>query len=98
MAGKRVGPAEIESVLTAHPAVAEVAAVGVPEQIKGEAIYCFWVPVSGAASTPEACEELAQLVADELGRPFRPGLVRPVAALPRTRSAKTLRRAPADGS
>src|SRR5437879_10749303 len=52
IAGKRLGPAEVESILVAHPAVTEAAAIGVPDEIKGEALVCFCVlkkPVSEAA-------------------------------------------------
>lgn len=94
VAGKRVGPAEIEGILTSHPAVAEAAAVGVPDETKGEAIWCYWVAADGDHGDAVAVSsQLATLVADELGRPFRPALVRRVTALPKTRSAKILRRA-----
>jgi acetyl-CoA synthetase len=92
VAGKRLGPAEVESVLVAHPAVAEAAAVGVPDAVKGEAVWTFWVPVGGSAQE-DISPELAELVAHELGRPFKPSRVVCVPALPKTRSAKILRRA-----
>src|SRR5262249_25668052 len=85
VAGKRLGPAEVESVLVSHPAVAEAAAVGVPDELKGEALWCFWVPAS--ADGGDVSGELRRLVAGELGRPFAPTRVVRVAALPRTRSA-----------
>jgi acetyl-CoA synthetase len=88
VAGKRLGPAEVESVLVAHPAVSEAAVVGVPDETKGEAVWCF---VVAQESGLEA--ELAELVAHELGRPFKPSRVVLVDALPKTRSAKILRRA-----
>jgi acetyl-CoA synthetase len=91
VAGKRLGPAEVESVLVGHPAVAEAAAVGVPDDISGEVVWCFWVPVDTGG--PDVGEDLLGLVAHELGRPFRPARVLRVPALPRTRSAKILRRA-----
>lgn len=91
VAGKRLGPAEVEGVLVGHPAVAEAAAVGVPDDVSGEAVWCFWVPV--AADGPDVGEELRDLVAHALGRPFRPARAVRVPALPRTRSAKILRRA-----
>ncbi|MEW6581732.1 MAG: AMP-binding protein [Actinomycetota bacterium] len=91
IAGKRLGPAEVESVLVGHPAVAEAAAVGVPHDVTGEAVWCFWTPVDPAG--PDVGPELAERVAHELGRPFRPARVLRVPALPRTRSAKILRRA-----
>ena len=91
VAGKRLGPAEVESVLVSHPAVAEAAVVGVPDETKGEAVWCFVVAPADGASDLEA--ELAELVAHELGRPFKPSRVLVVDALPKTRSAKILRRA-----
>jgi acetyl-CoA synthetase len=90
VAGKRLGPAEVESVLVSHPAVSESAAVGVPDATKGEAIWCFCVCANG---DEEIAEELRELVARELGRPFKPSRVVFVEALPKTRSAKILRRA-----
>ena len=91
VAGKRLGPAEVESVLVSHPAVAESAVVGVPDKTKGEAIWCFCVVSDGAGDG--VAEELRELVATELGRPFKPSRVVFVDALPKTRSAKILRRA-----
>jgi acetyl-CoA synthetase len=90
VAGKRLGPAEVESVLASHPRVAESAVVGVPDETKGEAVWCFVVAIDGSDDLPA---ELTQLVADELGRPFKPSRVVVVDALPKTRSAKILRRA-----
>jgi acetyl-CoA synthetase len=90
VAGKRLGPAEVESVLVSHSAVSEAAVVGVPDETKGEAVWCF-VVAPGAGD--DLAEELAQLVASELGRPFKPSRVVLVDALPKTRSAKILRRA-----
>jgi acetyl-CoA synthetase len=86
-----LAPAEVEAVLIGHPAVAEAAAVGVPDDTKGEAVWAFWVPRAGEFADVSA--ELRALVADELGKPFAPSLVRPVAQLPKTRSAKIMRRA-----
>lgn len=91
VAGKRLGPAEVESILVGHPAVAEAATVGVPHETKGEAVWCFWVPVDGEGE--DVSDELALRVADELGRPFKPSRIVRVEALPKTRSAKILRRA-----
>jgi acetyl-CoA synthetase len=88
VAGKRLGPAEVESVLVAHPAVSEAAVVGVPDETKGEAVWCFVVSQENGIEA-----ELAELVAHELGRPFKPSRVVIVEALPKTRSAKILRRA-----
>ncbi|WP_067650401.1 AMP-binding protein [Nocardia harenae] len=92
IAGKRLAPAEVESVLTTHPAVAEAAAVGVPDPKKGESVWVFWVPRPGA-DTEGVSDELRLLVATGVGKPFAPAAVWPVRALPKTRSAKILRRA-----
>jgi len=91
VAGKRLGPAEVESVLVSHPSVAESAVVGVPHETKGEAIWCFCV--LGDGDTDGVAEALGELVAKELGRPFKPSRIVFVEALPKTRSAKILRRA-----
>ena len=91
VAGKRLGPAEVESILVGHEAVAEAAVVGVPDETKGEAVWCFWVPTDPGGDDVSA--ELAERVAHELGRPFKPSRVVRVPALPKTRSAKILRRA-----
>jgi acetyl-CoA synthetase len=91
VAGKRVGPAEVESVLVAHDAVAEAAAIGVPDPSKGEAIWCFWTPTGG--NHGDVSDELATQVGEQLGKPFTPSRVMRVDALPKTRSAKILRRA-----
>jgi acetyl-CoA synthetase len=93
IAGKRLGPAEVESVLAGHPAVAESAAVGIPHEVKGETIWCFVVPRPEADSTGELATELADLVAEHLGKAFRPSRVVFVPELPKTRSAKIVRRA-----
>jgi len=90
IAGKRVGPAEIESAAVAHPAVAEAAAVGVPHEVKGEVAWVFCVLVPGRSASED---EVAQLVAAELGKAFAPERVVFVPALPKTRSAKIVRRA-----
>jgi acetyl-CoA synthetase len=93
VAGKRLGPAEVESVLVGHEAVTEAAVVGVPDETKGEAVWCFVVAPAPAGADGELASELAELVARELGRPFKPSRVVLVDALPKTRSAKILRRA-----
>lgn len=87
--GQRIGPAEAESALTALPEVAEAAAIALPHELKGEAMWCFVVPAGGALPT-EAL--LADAVAAALGKPFRPEHVFVVRDLPRTRSQKILRR------
>jgi acetyl-CoA synthetase len=90
IAGKRIGPAEIESAAVAHPAVSEAAAVGVPHEVKGEVAWVFCVLAPGASASED---EVAALVAAELGKAFVPDRVVFVPALPKTRSAKIVRRA-----
>src|SRR5881409_388306 len=92
VAGKRVGPAEVESAATAHAAVFEAAAIGVPHALKGEAIVVFVVLRSGHGATDVLAGEIMDKVAASLGRPLRPEVVRFVTDLPRTRNAKILRR------
>ena len=93
VAGKRLGPAEVESALADHPAVAESAAVGVPDEIKGEAIWCFVVTKPGSEDGEGLAGELVALVSDRLGKSFKPSRVVFVDELPKTRSAKIMRRA-----
>ena len=92
IAGKRLGPAEVESVLVAHPAVAESAAIGVPDDIKGEAIVCFVVLKAGVTPSEALRGELADHVARGMGKPLRPSRVLFTRDLPKTRSAKIMRR------
>jgi acetyl-CoA synthetase len=93
IAGKRIGPAELESAVVAHPAVAEAAAVGVPHEVKGEVAWVFCVPARGHDPSEELAAEVAERAAAELGRAFKPDRVVFVSALPKTRSAKIVRRA-----
>jgi acetyl-CoA synthetase len=93
VAGRRLGPAEVESVLASHIAVVESAAVAVPHEVKGETIWCFVVVKPGFERTDELSTELCGVVADQLGKAFAPSKVLFVDELPRTRSAKIVRRA-----
>jgi acetyl-CoA synthetase len=93
VAGKRLGPAEVESVLVSHPAVVEAAAVGIPDELKGEALWGFVVLAPGVQPGEGLRAELSGLVADRLGKSFKPSAIRFTAALPKTRNAKVLRRA-----
>ena len=93
VAGKRVAPAEIESVLAVDPAVAESAVIGVPDPAKGEALWAFWVGRADRDDDETVGHRLRQLVANEIGKPFAPSHVVRVDQLPKTRSAKILRRA-----
>jgi acetyl-CoA synthetase len=92
IAGKRLGPAEVESILVGHPKVAEAAAIGVPDELKGEVLVCFVILRPNQKATPELSRELQDLVADALGKPLRPKAIHFVGDLPRTRNAKILRR------
>src|SRR5205814_1274384 len=90
IAGKRVGPAELESAAIGSGVVAEAAAVGVPHEVKGEVAWIFCVPAPGAE--PDEAR-VAAAVAAALGKAFRPERIVWVGALPKTRSAKIVRRA-----
>jgi acetyl-CoA synthetase len=93
IAGKRLGPAEVESALTDHAAVAEAAAVGVPHPVKGESVWCFVIPKPGRSLDEKLEKELKAIVAEQLGKAFTPDRIVFVDELPKTRSAKILRRA-----
>ena len=92
IAGKRLGPAEVESVLVEHPAVVEAAAIGVPDELKGQALVCFCVLRPGDEPSAALADELEGLVAARLGKPLRPAAVKFVRDLPKTRNAKVMRR------
>ena len=92
IAGKRLGPAEVESVLVGNPAVAEAAAIGVPDELKGEVLVCFVILRPNQVASDKLAMELEDLVATALGKPLRPKAIHFVADLPRTRNAKILRR------
>jgi acetyl-CoA synthetase len=91
VAGKRVGPAEVESAAVGHPAVAEAAAVGVPDELKGEALLLFAVLRPAHEPTEGLRQEIAAQVVRALGPTLRP-TVRFAAEIPKTRNAKVLRR------
>ena len=92
VAGKRVGPAEVESAAVGHPAVVEAAAVGLPHDVKGESIAVFAVLRRGETDSPELRASIAAAVVGELGKALRPDLVEVLPALPKTRSGKVMRR------
>jgi acetyl-CoA synthetase len=93
VAGKRLGPAELESAVVAHPAVVEAAAVGIPHDVKGEVPWVFCVLVPGVEPTAALAAEVAAAAADALGRSFEPERIVFVPGLPKTRTAKIVRRA-----
>jgi len=92
VAGRRTGPAEIEAALIEHPAVSEAATIGVPDEIKGEDIVCF--VVLRTTYEPDEClrEELKAQVVKIMGKTLKPRDVKFVKDLPKTRSAKIVRR------
>jgi acetyl-CoA synthetase len=92
VAGKRVGPAEVESAAVSHPAVLEAAAIGVPHEVKGEVVVVLVVLRPGIVGDPGVTESIAATVASQLGKPLRPERVAAVPALPKTRSGKVMRR------
>ncbi len=92
VAGKRVGPAEVEAAACGHPAVVEAAAIGVPDEMKGEAVVVLVVLRPGVAADADLTGEIAERVVRDLGKPLRPAAVIAVPELPRTRSGKIMRR------
>jgi acetyl-CoA synthetase len=93
IAGKRIGPAEFESAAVGHPAVAEACAIGVPDDVKGEVCWIYLVARHGADATDETLAEVRAQVSHELGKAFAPARLAWVEGLPKTRSAKIVRRA-----
>lgn len=92
VSGYRLGTAEIESALVSHPAVAEAAAIGLPHEVKGNAIYCYVILRSGYEKTDKLLEELRLHVGHEVGPIAKPEQVEVVDQLPKTRSGKIMRR------
>jgi acetyl-CoA synthetase len=90
IAGKRIGPAELESAAVGSGVVAEAAAVGIPHEVKGEVAWIFCVAKPGVEADTT---RVAQAVSDELGKAFKPERIVWVSSLPKTRSAKIVRRA-----
>ncbi len=94
VAGKRVGPAEIESLLVADERIEEAAVIGVPDKIKGTAMVAFCV-LAGNADEPSAIrleKELKASIANDMGKPLQPKQIRFVSALCKTRNGKVMRR------
>jgi acetyl-CoA synthetase len=92
VAGKRIGPAEIESAAVAHGAIQEAAAIGIPHDVKGESLVVFAVLRPGCEASPALAEEVRQSISHQLGASMRPEAVHFVSDLPRTRNAKIMRR------
>ncbi len=92
VSGHRLGTAEIESALVAHPKVAEAAVVGYPHDIKGTGIYAYVTLVAGGQPTDALRGELVLWVRKEIGALAAPDLLQWAPALPKTRSGKIMRR------
>jgi len=92
IAGKRVGPAEVEAAATAHPAVVEAAAIGVPHAVKGESIVVVCTIRRGETDDQDLRAAIGRRVVQDLGKTLRPEAVAVVPALPKTRSGKIMRR------
>ena len=92
VSGHRMGTAEIESALVAHPLVSESAVVGYPHKIKGQGIYAFVTLMVGKNSTPELTQELEAWVRKEIGPIAKPDYIQWSPNLPKTRSGKIMRR------
>ena len=92
VSGHRMGTAEVESALVAHPKVAEAAVVGYPHEIKGQGIYAYVTLVAGEEPTEELRKELVNWVRKEIGPIASPDLIQWSPGLPKTRSGKIMRR------
>jgi acetyl-CoA synthetase len=92
VSGHRMGTAEVESALVAHPKVAEAAVVGYPHDIKGQGIYAYVTLIAGEQPTEELRRELAQWVRKQIGPIATPDLIQWAPGLPKTRSGKIMRR------
>jgi acetyl-CoA synthetase len=92
VSGYRLGTAEIESALVSHPAVAEAAAIGLPHEVKGNAIHAYCLLRAGYTPSEALAEELRQHVAQHLGPIAKPEKIEFVTSLPKTRSGKIMRR------
>ncbi len=92
VSGYRLGTAEIESALVSHSSVAEAAAIGLPHEVKGNAIYAYVILKNGIAKSTTLVEELRQHVSHEVGPIAKPEHIEIVESLPKTRSGKIMRR------
>jgi acetyl-CoA synthetase len=92
VSGYRLGTAEVESAIVSHPAIAEAAVIGLPHEIKGQAIHCYCLLRQGFTASPDLEEEVRNHVATHLGPIVKPEKVNFVDALPKTRSGKIMRR------
>ncbi|WP_255167942.1 AMP-binding protein [Natrononativus amylolyticus] len=93
VAGRKVGPAEVEGALIDHPAVNQAAAVGAPDETTGTAVVAYAILEAGADESEDLRAELREQVGEELGKPFRPREILFVDEFPKTQSGKIIRRA-----
>ncbi len=92
IAGKRLGPAEVESILVRHESIVEAAAIGAPHEVKGSELILFAVPAPGVERGEALRRELHEMVVAEMGRALAPKAILFVDDLPKTRNAKVMRR------
>jgi acetyl-CoA synthetase len=92
IAGKRLGPAEVESILVGHPSVIEAGAIGIPHEIKGSELVLFCILTPGAKANDTLRDQLKEMVVKEMGKPLAPKEILFVSDLPKTRNAKVMRR------
>jgi acetyl-CoA synthetase len=92
IAGKRLGPAEVESILVRHESIVEAAAIGVPHEVKGSELVLFAVTKPGVEGSVALRQELYEMVVSEMGKPLAPKSILFVSDLPKTRNAKVMRR------
>ncbi|HNS87726.1 MAG TPA: AMP-binding protein, partial [Parvularculaceae bacterium] len=92
VSGHRIGTAEVESALVAHPEVAEAAVVGYPHDVKGQGIYCYVTLMQGSAPSEKLEGELVGYVRNEIGAIAKPDVIQFAPGLPKTRSGKIMRR------
>ncbi|MCQ3938857.1 MAG: AMP-dependent synthetase [Chloroflexi bacterium] len=92
IAGKRLGPAEVESILVRHDSIVEAAAIGVPHEVKGSELVLFAVTRPGVERSEALRRELHEMVVAEMGKPLAPKAILFVSDLPKTRNAKVMRR------
>ncbi|QQK80519.1 AMP-binding protein [Salicibibacter cibi] len=88
IAGKRLGPAEVESIIVDHPAVLESAVIGVPDDVKGEAPVCFVVLNQGNEATKALMDELIEMISKRLGKALSPKAIHAMSDLPKTKNEK----------
>ena len=92
VSGHRISTTEVESALVSHPAVAEAAAIGAADPVRGEQIAVFVIPRDGVEESDALRDELIGHVATEIGKFARPGMLLFTPDLPKTRSGKIMRR------